>query len=259
VLALHELQHDFAEAVRGAKASARLGALIAPDLTRLDIYRNTARVVAIEALRIGFPVTEAIVGAGFFEAAAAKFWRAHPPREAWLGGWGDAFPNFLARLRACRPVPYLADVARFERALARAANAPDVAPLDAASLATVPAEQHADLRFRPHPSATLLRLRYLADAIADAVRAGDEAAMAAIDLGDGPVHLLVHRATSGIVAERIAAPAWRFLRALFAGVPLGAILAAAPARLDVASVLAAQLAHGRLIAAEVEEGRSCRA
>lgn len=259
MLALRDLQHDFADALRGGSASPRLAALIVPDLARLDVYRNTARTIAVEALRIGFPATEAIVGEEFFALAAVKFWHAHPPREAWLGGWGDAFGNFLGRMHAARAVAYLADVARFERALARAANAADVPALDAASLASVPPDQHPRLRFTPHPSVTLLRLRYPADAITDAVRAGDEAAMAAIDLDSGPVHLLVHRAAGEIVAERIAASAWRFLRPLFAGAPLGEVLARAPARLDAASMLAAQFACGRLAAAVVTEGTPCDA
>ncbi|MBN9510280.1 MAG: putative DNA-binding domain-containing protein [Alphaproteobacteria bacterium] len=259
MLALRDLQGDFAEALRGGRASPRLAALITPDLARLDVYRNTARTVAIEALRIGFPATEAIVGEEFFALAAAKFWRVHPPREAWLGAWGDELGNFLGRMHAARAVAYLADVARFERALSRAANAADIPALDAASLASVPPEQHPRLRFTPHPSVTLLRLRYPADAIADAVRAGDDAAMAAIDLGSGPVHLLVHRAGGEVVAERIGASAWRFLRVLFAGTPLGEVLAGAPARLDAASMLAAQFARGRLAAAAVKERAPCDA
>ncbi len=139
--------------------------------------------------------------------AAAKFWHAHPPREAWLGGWGDAFGNFLGADARCAR----GRVSRRRRAVRVGAGAGgECAPTCPRSMPPrsrrCRAEQHPRLCFTSHPSVTLLRLRYPADAITDAVRAGDEAAMAAIDLGSGPVHLLVHRAAGEIVAERMAPP-----------------------------------------------------
>lgn len=254
--ALRELQADFARALRGRAVGATLAGLIVPDglavAERLEVYRHTARSVAVEALRLDFPATAALVGEAFFGMAAARFWRAHPPREAWLAIWGARFPAFLGRLHAARGVPYLADVARLEWALCAAARAPDAAPLDPATLTAVPAEAQAALRFTPHPSVRLLRLRYPADRIADAVLAEDDAAMAAIDLADGPVHLLVHRGPAGVTAERVPPGAWRFLRRLFAGEPLGVVLRRARG-LDAAALLAAQFASHRLIAATAEE------
>jgi hypothetical protein len=252
MLALPELQAAFARAVRGGAIDPALAALVLPDALRLNVHRNTARATAVEALRLSFPAVEAIVGAEAFAVAAARFWHAHPPRQAWLAGWGDAFPSYLARLRGARALPYLGDVARFEWALSEAAVAPEATPLDLAALAAVPAERQGELRFTPHPSLHLLRLRHPADAIADAVLADDEATMAGIDLAGGPVHLLVHRGAGGVAARRLAPAEFRALRKLFAGTPLWRVLAGARG-LDAAALLAEQFATGRVVGATLAE------
>src|SRR5260370_42709804 len=62
--------------------SAMLAGHITAD--RLDIYRNTFVHTLTKALRLCFPVTERLVGEGFFGVASQFFIADHPPREAWL-------------------------------------------------------------------------------------------------------------------------------------------------------------------------------
>jgi hypothetical protein len=216
---------------------------------RLRIYRNTCRATLTEALRMSYPAVDRLVGRDFFDRTAEQFSAAHPPRSGYLNEYGGALAGFLAGFEPASGVPYLADVARFEWALSLAANAEDAPRLDASSLLDVQPENHPWLRFVPHSSLSRLELAYPADEIADAVLAGDDAAMAAVDLSSGPVRLVVHRGPGGLEVQRLEPRAYRFVSRLLAGEAWGRVLKTAPE--EAADLLAEQLAKGRLIAFEI--------
>jgi hypothetical protein len=247
--ALRELQGAFGAFLR-SEADAAVCDDIAEDgfgaAELCRIYRNTFRSTLTEALRLTYPAVDRLVGRDFFDTAAGEFVFAHPPGSGYLNDYGGGFADFLAAFEPAATLFYLADVARFEWALGVAANAPDAPVLDARALAAVDARDHASLRFEPHPSLRLLLLAFPADRIADAVLAGDEAAMAQLDLSDGPVALAVHRGRNGVEAERLEPDAYGFVSRLCAGETLGALVETAPA--EAPALLAEQLAKGRLTA-----------
>jgi hypothetical protein len=250
--ALRELQQAFGAFLRSEGDDAICGHIVEGGFAaaeRLRIYRNTCRSTLIGALRMTYPAVDRLVGGEFFDLAAEKFIRAHPPRSGYLNEYGDGFAAFLAAFGPASAVPYLADVARFEWALNIAANALDTPALDPGALAALDPESHARLRFKPHPSLSLLALAYPADQIADAVLSGDDAAIAQVDLSSGPVWLVVHRGPGGVEAQRLEREAYDFVSQLCAGKPLGSLLEAAPA--DAAKLLAEQLAKGRLAPVKV--------
>jgi hypothetical protein len=247
--ALPELQRAFGAALLAEDAAAVAPYLVEDGFSaaeRLRIHRNGCRSTLTRSLRMTYPALERLVGAEFFDAAAQAFIAAHPPASGCLNDYGGEFAEFLEAFHPARPLAYLGAVARFEWALGVAANAPDVPALDVTALAALAPEQHARLRFAPHPSVRLLALRFPADEIADAVMSGDEAAMAEVDLASGPVRLVVHRGPDGVAAQRLSPQAHGFLSRLFAGEPLGTLLEAAPA--DAPQLLAEALAKGRLSA-----------
>jgi hypothetical protein len=211
---------------------------------RLRIYRNTAFSVLTDALRLVYPAVDRLVGAEFFDGAAAVFIRRHPPRDAYLGNYGAEFADFLAGFQPAAGVAYLPDVARFEWALSVAANAPDVPPVNPAALSALDPVHHGAVRFTPHGSVSLLQLRYPADSITDAVMARDDAAMAAIELGSGPIWLVVHRGPDGVEARRLSEGEWRFTEQLCANWMLAAAITAFD-DVDVKPLLADHLARGR--------------
>ena len=245
---LLETQRAFAATLAG-NANCAIEEWIAADgfsaAERLRIYRNSCRSVAAEVLRMTFPAVDRLVGRDFFDMAAMRFCAAHPPASGYLNEYGGEFADFLSELpEAAAALRYLPDVARFEWALNWAANADDAPVLDLASLAAVAPEQHEMLRFEPHPSVRLLELEYPADQIADAVLAGDDAAMAAIDLASGPVHLIVGRGPNGVDARRLTPSAYEFAGRLFGKKRLGEALEAAGP--DGAASLADHFLNGRL-------------
>ena len=159
---LLELQREFRTAVladaalppsliRGGHVSAA---------ARLAIYRNNVIGNLTRALRLGFPAVERLVGEDFFAGTAQRFIEAHPPSVADLNQYGEGFADFLASFEAAASVPYLADVARLERAVSRALHAPPARPLTPEGLSALPSEREAELCFQPHPTLSLLALEY---------------------------------------------------------------------------------------------------
>jgi hypothetical protein len=184
---------------------------------RLAVYRNTIVGGLTTALRLSYPAVHRLVGAAFFESAAQIFIAAHPPTGACLDDYDPAFVDFLADFAPAKTLPYLAGVARLDWAVSRALHAADAPSLDPTRLAAIGADQFDDIRFTAHPSVSLVRANHPVDAIWRAVLAQDDAAMAAVDLGAGPVWLLVQRHVSEPTIRRLDKAAWRLTAGLCAG------------------------------------------
>jgi hypothetical protein len=226
------------------EAAAMLAAHVAPD--RLDIYRNTCVGSLTKALRLSYPAVHRLVGDDFFEATAGALIAEMPPRSAYLDEYGAEFPEFLLRFPPAAALPYLPQVARLEWAVSRAIHAPDVESLEPTRLTSLAPEDQGRLCFMPHPSVGLVRADYPVDAIWRGVLGGDDAALAALDLDAGPVHLLVQRLAGGVDLLRLDASAWCFASALCHGRPLQAALDEA-ADIDPAALLAEHLVARRFI------------
>ena len=244
---LHDLQRRFATGMLAEPDSGLCDEIVSNGFTateRLRIYRNTFYSTLTQALRIAYPALERLVGREFFDAAAAQFIRAHAPADAYLNDYGQGFADFVAELPSAHGCPYLPDVARFERALSIAANAPDVPALTAEALAAVDPAQHPSLAFEPHPSLSLLALEFPADTIADAVMSGDDAAIGTLDVQPTALRVVVHRGPDGVEAQRLGEEEYAFVSRLHRGEPLGRLIGTAPA--DAISLIAQELTKGRL-------------
>ena len=190
---------------------------------RYNVYRNNVTVSLIDALATIFPATRRITGVEFFRAMARFHVRATPPRSPLLFEYGRDFPDFIQRFEYARPMPWLPDVARIERAWLDAYHADDLSALQGEALATVPADALADIVLVPHPSASIVRSAFPAVSIF------------AINRGSGPISpieslvpedALVTR-PSQEVAVRILPPGGAvFLTTLMAGEALGDAAAA---------------------------------
>lgn len=256
--ALLELQRALREQLFGdATCGDATGAAVTDGATllagddgalRLAIYRNTAWCTLVSALRLSFPAVQRLVGAQFFEAAALEFIRRNPPASAYLNDYGADFPGFLAAYAPAAALVYLGDVAQLEWAVNRALHASDAPRLDLARLSALEESALSQVSFSAHPALSLLRLEFPADAIWRAVLEQNDAAMAAIDLSSGPVHLLIERNAAGVQVRCLSAAAWDFTARLSAGRPLSAVLAqGSDGDGEVEAWLAEHLALGRFI------------
>lgn len=210
---------------------------------RLNVHRNTLVASLTSVLRQSFPAVERLVGAAFFESAARIFIETAPPGAACLDEYGAGLADFLEGFPPAASVPYLADVARLEWAVSRALHAPDAEALDAGRLAAVDTRHYPRLLLVPHPSISLLRTEYPADEIRRSVLARDDEAMAAVDLHDGPVRLLVRRLGVSADLRRLSEPEWRFMDALCDGRPLEEAADASPG-IDVERFLTEHFSAG---------------
>ncbi|MEO1749980.1 MAG: DNA-binding domain-containing protein, partial [Pseudomonadota bacterium] len=127
---------------------------------RYNVYRNNVTVSLINAMADIYPATQKITGEEFFRALARKYVRQHPPKSPLLFLYGEHFSDFLAGFDHAKHLPYLADVARLERAWLTAYHAADVQPLDPAILANVPPEQTGQLTFQPKPGTAIISSKF---------------------------------------------------------------------------------------------------
>jgi hypothetical protein len=166
--------------MRPSFAAAFSPALLAPDsetpavvagpnkktaVKRYNVYRNNVTVSLIDALAAIFPAVQRITGVEFFRAMARFHLRATPPTSPLLFEYGRDFPSFIERYEYAQPLPWLADVARIERAWLDAYHAADMETLSPMALASIPPEQLSDVFFVPHPAARIVRSEFPAVAI----------------------------------------------------------------------------------------------
>jgi hypothetical protein len=146
--ALLDPQCDTPAAVAGPneKAAAR----------RYNVYRNNVTVSLIDALAAIFPATQRITGVEFFRAMARFHVRATPPTSPLLFEYGRDFPGFIERYEYALSIPWLADVARIERAWLDAYHAADMETVRAEAVASIPPERLSGVSFIPHPATRIV-------------------------------------------------------------------------------------------------------
>lgn len=225
---LHELQREFAAAMfetrPGVAACVRPGRFPAEQL--VQIYRHNIVTTLTAALGAVYPVTEKLVGSGFFGYAAHEYLRDHRPLSANLHDFGGVFADFLAGFAPAATLPYLPDVARLEWSRHRALHAADASGFDPASLATVPTEHQQRLRFGLHPSAQLVSSNYPIVRIFEVNQDGFDGDLR-VDLDAGGDHALVIRRALTVSVEPLTAGEATLLAAFIRNRPLAEALEAA--------------------------------
>ncbi|VIO65351.1 hypothetical protein CI1B_04500 [Bradyrhizobium ivorense] len=185
---------------------------------RYNVYRNNVTVSLVNALAAVYPAVQRITGDEFFRAMARFHIRATPPSSRLLFEYGRDFPAFIETYEYARGLPWLADVARIERAWLDAYHAADAEPLSAASLAATPPERLADAVFTAHPATRIVRSRFSAVTIFAANR--NEAPVGQIDAGT-PEDGLITRPDAEVIVRHLPEGGAVFLESLISGQSLG--------------------------------------
>ncbi len=248
---LGDAQAAFAAALRDPAESMPVG-LVGPDgrpaSRRFAVYRNNVTVGLIGALASSFPVIERIVGAEFFAAMGRAYIAAEPPRSPLLLNYGAGFPAFIDSFEPAASLPYLADVARIERAWREAYHAEDATPLAACDFAGLAASDIPRLVLRLHPSLRVLTSRHPARTIWTMHASGG--AIEPIDFSVAEDCLIV-RPDADVAVRSVPPGGAVFVRALADGVPLHAAVAAAvesDRSFDLAANLAGLIGAGAVAA-----------
>lgn len=243
---LADIQAAFRRALLDEAEEGALAALVEDGPARIAVHRNTIFASLSDVLRDTFPAVCRLVDERFFAYAAHEFIRRHPPRRAVLAEYGDGFAEFLAEFPPCRELAYLADVARLEWLMRRAATAADAAPLAAGSLAGLAPDETPRLRLGLHPSLGFLASPWPVDRIWRANRRG-EIAEPAISLAEGGVLIEVSRRDGEVLMRLLDDALFAFRRRLSKGGTLeqaaSAALVADPC-FDLAAALSALFAEG---------------
>jgi len=223
---------------------------------RFAVYRNNVVSSLIDALADTFPVVQALVGDAFFRAMAGMFVRARPPQSKLLAFYGNEFPAFIQAFEPARTLPYLADVARLERARVLAYHAMDAAPIDPARVqaALSQPERLPHLRLTLHPSAQVVASSHAVVSIWAAHQSAAAVDLGAVDIGQ-PEQALVLRPGLDVVVVPLRPGASRFCEALLVGTRLGdaaGLVLHEEARFDLSATLAALFKHGAVSAIDFD-------
>jgi hypothetical protein len=185
------------------------------DPKRFAVYRNKVVVSLVEALADAFPAVHRIVGADFFRAMARAYSMVQPPRSPIMLEFGAGFPSFIRSFEPAVVLPYLADVARIERAWTEAYHAVEASPIDPGAFSAIPPDQLAAIQLQLHPSLRVVRSQFPALTIwqmnvADGVPAP-------VDLAAGGEDTLIVRPLADVEARLIPTGSLEFIQALTEG------------------------------------------
>lgn len=127
---------------------------------RFAIYQNNVLHSLITALKTRFPVVMQLCGEAFFNTMARDFIRASPPTSPLLWQYGEAFACFIERFTPAKSLPYLADMARLETAIAPVFHAKDEAALTPQAFQALLTQDLAQMTFEFTPSFALIESEY---------------------------------------------------------------------------------------------------
>jgi hypothetical protein len=173
---------------------------------RYNVYRNNVTVSLIDALAAIYPAVQRITGVEFFRAMARFHMRATPPSSPLLFEYGRDFPTFIEGYAYAQEIPWLADIARIERAWMDAYHAADLPVLPAEALASIEEAALPDVRFVAHPAVSVVRSIYPAVAIFAMNRTEDA---------------LITRPAQEVIVSRLPPGGATFLTCLIEGASLG--------------------------------------
>lgn len=199
--------------------------LVGPHLARADAaalrglraYRSHGRALAERALAAAYPRVREALGDENFAGMARAHWLRHPPARGDVACWGGELARHIESLpQLAHDAPGLADLARVDWAMHRAATAPDaVGKLETLRRLTECDPDHVTLRLAPATACVAGHLVW---------RHGLAPRCRPLTAGESP-----------------------FIGALLAGQSLGAALAAAP--IDFGAWLAAAVNEGLVLGA----------
>jgi hypothetical protein len=248
---LAERQRGFAAALLDPALPMPDG-LVGPDgepgPKRFAVYRNNVVVGLTETLKDAFPAVHRIVGTDFFRAMARAYVMVEPPRSPILLDYGAGFPDFIGQFEPAAGLPYLADVARIERAWTEAYHAPEASPIDPRAFTAIASDQLPAIHLVLHPSLRIVRSQFPALTIWEMNVA--DGVLGPVDLAAGGEDVLVLRPLTDVDVRSIPKGSLEFIQALTDGRSVLAALEAsliANPRFDLSANLSDLMHAGALV------------
>jgi len=136
---------------------------------RVDIYANMYFYRILDALKEDFPATLTVLGEDNFHNLVTGYLLEYPPTEPSLYYCGRFLADYLRDHPIRDDAPFVADLARLERASVEVFHGPDAAPLDADSLRAIAPADWPALKLRIQTSAQILALGWRVSEVLRAV------------------------------------------------------------------------------------------
>ncbi len=192
--ALAELQADFQQAILSADDKI-LSLIPGNGRTTNDVlfgvYKNAYIGRLIDVIACEHEHLQAYLGGDDFRVMAKSFIAANPSKTQNARWFADPLPDFLAATEPYASQPELTELARLERTLAAAFDAPDADAVQLSTLQAIDPQKWERLIFLAHPSVTVLSMTTNALAIWLALKGG--APPPAAETYDRPQPVLIWR------------------------------------------------------------------
>jgi hypothetical protein len=141
---------------------------------RIDIYANAYFYRLLDCLGEDFPTMLTVVGADQFAALVREYLLGHPPTEPSILYAGVYLADFLNDHPFAERWPFIAELARLERAVLDVFHAADAPPLGLEALRAVPSEEWPALRLRAHPAVEIVHGEWKVEVVLHAVEQSRE-------------------------------------------------------------------------------------
>ena len=138
---------------------------------RVDVYADMYFYRLLEVLKEDYPATLAVLGEANFHNLITAYLIRHQPSEPSVRGAGKFLPDFLRAHRLRAEVPFVADLAKLERAITEVFCAADASLLEASVMNALQPEQWGTVKMRRIPASAVLRAQWRA---AEVLRAVEE-------------------------------------------------------------------------------------
>jgi hypothetical protein len=166
---------------------------------RVDIYANMYFYRILDVLKEDFPATLGVLGAERFHNLVTGYLIDYPPAHFSISYAGNLFADFIGGHPLREEFPFLADLARMERALIDVFHAADAVPLDADQMRAIAPADWPALKLALHPASQILKLEWNVAGILKAVEQGGELSPAVPDA----MSMLVWRSRSRVYYRAI--------------------------------------------------------
>ena len=168
-----------AEALANDQAAIDLDEVVIGDARmtaaeRTEIYADGYFYRLLDALKEDFPATLAVVGVDEFHNLITSYLLVHPPTEPSLLHAGRYLADHFDRSPIPARWPYIADLARLERALIESFHAADAASLERAAVQSIPPDEWPALMLGLHPAVRVLSLQWRVEEILRAVAQNEQ-------------------------------------------------------------------------------------
>jgi hypothetical protein len=141
---------------------------------RINIYVNAYFYRLLECLKEEFPAALAVIGANDFAGLVRDYLVWRPPTEPSIFYAGRYLAEFLRNHNLAKRWPFIAELARLERATLESFHAPEAPTLTGEEMRAIPPQQWPTIELRSHPGVEILYGEWRVSEMLSAVERGDE-------------------------------------------------------------------------------------